>query len=322
MCTYTVLDLFCGAGGFSRGFELAGFRIAMGIDVDHYCVISYSLNFPDAIVLRRDVRCVTGRLVLEYLGDPPDVVIGGSPCEAFTDVNPNRLANPLDRLYVDELGQLTLHFIRIVGELKPRVFVLENVVGLAREPLRSAIEHEFRRVGYDMVYFNVLCAEDYGTPSVRRRVFISNIPIRPAKTKDRVCVWDAIGDLMGLEFKVPNHEPIAISERKLRRLSKLKWGEAMYRFRGAESTYCNFIRLHPYKLAPTVMGSSRFVHPFENRLLTVREQARLQGFPDSHVFYGPKESQFNQVGEAVPVPLALAMAKAVKRYLDGDQSMC
>jgi DNA (cytosine-5)-methyltransferase 1 len=64
------------------------------------------------------------------------------------------------------------------------------------------------------------------------------------------------------------------------------------------------------------MGSVRFVHPFEDRLLTVREQARLMGFPDNHVFFGPKDSQFNQVGEAVPPPLARAIAKVVARYLN------
>ncbi len=78
------------------------------------------------------------------------------------------------------------------------------------------------------------------------------------------------------------------------------------------------MRLNPWKPAPTVMGSVRFVHPFEDRVLTVREQARLMGFPDNHVFFGPKDSQFNQIGEAVPPPLARAIAKVVLKHLGTD----
>ncbi len=80
------------------------------------------------------------------------------------------------------------------------------------------------------------------------------------------------------------------------------------------------MRLNPWKPAPTVMGSVRFVHPFEDRVLTVREQARLMGFPDDHVFFGPKDSQFNQIGEAVPPPLARAIAGGVVlKYLESGE---
>jgi len=91
---------------------------------------------------------------------------------------------------------------------------------------------------------------------------------------------------------------------------KLRWGRSLVTFEGAGSRrFRNYIRLAPDRPAPTVMGSSRFIHPFEDRLLTVREQARLMGFPDYHVFLGGKDSQYNMVGEAVPVPLAQAIAE-------------
>ncbi len=314
---YIVIDLFCGAGGFSRGFQEAGFVIKLGIDNDINCVRTFSYNFRTAVALCEDIRNVTGRDILKYVGERPHVVIGGSPCEPFTAVNPRRLPDPLDRLYVDELGQLTLHFIRLVGELQPEVFVLENVPGLAKEPLRSAIEEEFRRVGYSKVYFNILKAEDYGNPSVRKRVFISNIELKPRKWKRNVTVREALANLpppgSGL---VPNHDVPYLNEKKLKKIRQLRWGEALYKFVGSDGNlYVNYFRLHPDKLAPTVMGSSRFVHPFEDRILTVREQARLQGFPDDHVFFGPRDAQYNQVGEAVPVPLARAIAECVKEYL-------
>ncbi|NPA23544.1 MAG: DNA cytosine methyltransferase [Crenarchaeota archaeon] len=314
---YRVIDLFCGAGGFSRGFRDAGFRIVLGVDNDSSCVRTYSFNFPEAVALEEDVRYISGRDLLKLVGDRPDVVIGGSPCEPFTGVNPRRLSDPLDRLYVDELGQLTLHFIRLVGELQPRIFVLENVPELAKEPLRSAIEYEFSRVGYSKIFFNILRAERYGTPSIRRRVFISNIEIKPRGEGRIVTVEDALRDLPppGSD-NIPNHDLPSLSKRKLYRISKLKYGEALMRFRGHDGVYRNLIKLDPRKPAPTVMGSSRFVHPYESRILTVREQARLQGFPDDHVFLGSRDSQYNQVGEAVPVPLARAIARVVKAFLD------
>ena len=89
----------------------------------------------------------------------------------------------------------------------------------------------------------------------------------------------------------------------------------MIYYRGAKRRLPNLIRLHPYRIAPTVLGSSRFIHPFEDRFLTVREQARLMGFPDYHVFLGGRDEQYNQVGEAVPVPLSRAIAGEVLRFL-------
>jgi Site-specific DNA methylase len=114
---------------------------------------------------------------------------------------------------------------------------------------------------------------------------------------------------------LPNHETVTLSASKAERIAAVRPGEALMKFRGASGTYGNYIRLRWDEPAPTVMGSRRFIHPEENRLLTVREQARLMGFPDHHVFFGPKDSQFNQVGEAVPPPLAQAIAEYIKDIL-------
>lgn len=114
---YTVVDLFAGAGGFSRGFRDVGFDVALGVEIDVNAARTYSYNFPGAVMIVDDVRNIRGEDIIKYIGASPDVVIGGSPCEAFTEANPRRARDPLDRLYVDELGRLTLEFIRLVGEL-------------------------------------------------------------------------------------------------------------------------------------------------------------------------------------------------------------
>jgi DNA (cytosine-5)-methyltransferase 1 len=132
----------------------------------------------------------------------------------------------------------------------------------------------------------------------------------------KITVWQAIKDLEDLNIDIPNHEYIAMSQRKIKRISKLRHGKSLITFHGAGGrSIPNLIKLDPNKPAPTVMGSSRFIHPFQDRFLTVREQARLMGFPDNHVFFGGKEDQFNQVGEAVPPPLAKAIALEILKHL-------
>ncbi|ADV65551.1 DNA cytosine methyltransferase [Desulfurococcus mucosus] len=315
---YKYIDVFSGAGGFSLGFHLSGrFKSLLAVDSFKPAAETYKANFPHTLVVNEDVKDLTGEILTGLVKpDEVDVVIGSPPCEPFTGANPRREKNPLDRLYSDPMGQLTLHFIRIIGHYRPRVFVMENVPAITEDGLRDALLREFRRVGYGEVYFNILLAEDYGTPSHRKRVFISNIRIEPEKTGRRV-VWDALRDLPPPGRGLPNHErPPDPSWRKLKRMHRLRWGDAMIHYQGAEKTLPNMVRLNPNSIAPTVLGSSRFIHPFEDRLLTVREQARLMGFTDTFIFIGGREEQYNMVGEAVPAPLAKAIAGHLARALD------
>ncbi len=317
MPRYTLVDFFSGAGGFARGFSDAGFEVLLGVDNDAAAIRSFKANFSRAVALHMDVREVTGRLVERLVGTP-DVVIGSPPCEPFTGANPRRMRDPLDRLYRDPVGQLVLHYARLVAELRPRIFVMENVPGILDGPLRDELRLVFEKAGYPRIYFNILEAERYGTPSHRRRVFISNIPIRPKPLRRILTVADALRGLPapGAPWP-PNHEPPTMSPKKLKRISRLRWGQAMVLYEGAEGRRLpNLIRLDPRRPAPTVLGSSRFIHPYEDRFLTVREQARLMGFPDNHVFLGGRDEQYNQVGEAVPPPLAKAIARVVLRYLE------
>jgi DNA (cytosine-5)-methyltransferase 1 len=316
----SLLDLFSGAGGFARGFKDEGFRVLLAIDNDKSAARSYSANFPGAITIREDIREVTCDDIRYFLGLlQVDVVIGSPPCEPFTASNPRRREDPLERLYSDPVGTLVLEFVRILECVKPKLFVMENVPGILEGSLKAALRKELGAVGYSTVYFNVLRAEEYGTPSRRTRVFISNVPISPPKSRKAVTVWEAIGDLPppSQDPLIPNHEPPpSLSLRKLKKVSKLKPGGALVRYRGSGGKlYPNLIKLDPGSLAPTILGSSRFIHPYEPRLITVREQARLMSFPDDHVFFGGKDEQYNQAGEAVPPALSRAIARYLLRYL-------
>jgi len=317
---FTVVDLFSGGGGYARGFEDAGFRVVLAIDNYPPAVKTYKANFPHAIVLAEDIKEVSYNDLRELGGisrGDIDVVIASPPCEPFTSANPNRLRDPLDRLYSDPVGSLFLHAIRLIGELKPRVFVIENVPGILEDPIVEAIRLEVRRAGYPKVFFNVLKAEEHGTPSERTRVFVSNLELKPPR-RPGPTVWEVLRDLPppGAPYP-PNHEyPEEVPRRHRGRLSSLRWGEALIYFEGAGgSRHPNYIRLNPNRRAPTIMGSSRFIHPYEPRLLTVREQARLMGFPDHHVFLGSRDAQYDMVGEAVPPPLARAIAEYIAEKL-------
>ncbi|MEM0021341.1 MAG: DNA cytosine methyltransferase [Fervidicoccaceae archaeon] len=319
---FKVADLFCGGGGFARGFKEKGFSILFGIDNLKSAAKTYKANFPKAVVLAEDIKEITGETIKSLVGDV-DVLIGSPPCEPFTAANKQRKRDPLDRLYSDPQGILTLNFFRILSEVKPKVWVMENVPAIMENGLKDSLAREARRAGYSRIYFNVLRAEDYCTPSRRTRLFLSNIPISPERCNKRVTVWEAIGDLPPPNPSFPpNHEPPSISPRKQKKIGRLQRGKAMIYYEGfGGKPLPNLIRLDPDDIAPTVLGSSRFIHPYEDRFLTVREQARLMGYPDNHVFIGGRDEQYNMVGESVPVTLSSAIANEVLNYLRKEDGL-
>ena len=129
-----LVDLFSGAGGFSLGFKNTPIKIALAIDINHSAARTYSVNFTDTIVIEDDIRNITGYEILKIVGNKIDIVIGSPPCEPFTAANPLRMKEPIERLYLDERGTLTLEFIRIIDEIRPKIFVMENVPAIIGSP--------------------------------------------------------------------------------------------------------------------------------------------------------------------------------------------
>ncbi len=318
-----VVDLFSGAGGFAKGFVMEGFKIVLAVEKDVSAANTYISNISPENMIVGDIRRLHSHLITYLVGDDIDVVIASPPCEAFTMASRTIMKDPLDRLYSDPRGRLTLEAIRIIGDLNPRIFVIENVPGILFPPIPDYIRKEFSRAGFDKIFFNRLNAIDYGNPSHRRRVFISNVKIRPLKNEEARKVMEVIGDLPDprLTNDIPNHTYVKTPKRFEKRIHRIRWGDALEYFRGGfYNEYKQYIRLHPYKHAPTIMGKSRFVHPYQPRILTVREQARLMGYPDDYIFKGPIDSQYNQVGESVPPPLSRAIARFLITILDSTSS--
>ncbi|MFX1605584.1 MAG: DNA cytosine methyltransferase [Promethearchaeota archaeon] len=314
-----ILDLFCGAGGFSLGFRPLIDDTHFAIDIDSSALETYKLNFPESTVWQSDIHDLHSIQIEEALSGAPDVIIASPPCEEFSKANPDSKKSAAERVYGEGTANLVLDAIRIIGDLSPQVFVIENVAALLQAGGKEIIQKEFKRVGIDNVRINMIRAHQHGNPSKRLRVFISNIKLNlPRKTSPTV--MEAIGDLPALgvirifkpEINVPNHVDYPISEEKLKAISKTRWGQGVRRFRVSKTrSLPNWVRLFPDQLSTSINGLSRYIHPYENRLLTVREHARLMSYPDSFVFTGFSDSQYNQVGESVPPIVSQLIAQEV-----------
>ncbi|NWF97175.1 MAG: DNA cytosine methyltransferase [Candidatus Thorarchaeota archaeon] len=314
-----VVDLFCGAGGFSTGFAGLGEHTAhLAFDNDSQFMDTYRRNFPHARAVLYDISELHSTQIEHILGGRPDILIASPPCEEFSLANPRSEHSAAERIYGDGSARLVLDTIRLIGDLRPKVFVVENVAALVMSGGREIVQWEFERVGIGDVKFNMIYAHRHGVPSRRARVFISNLELRLPQRKPPT-VMEAIGDLppLGLDALldpgrcVANHQLKPLTEEDLKRIRRTRSGRGAKYFTTGGRSLPNWVRLKPDSVASSVIGLSRYVHPFENRLLSVREHARLMSYHDSFVFLGPIESQYNQVGESVPPLLSRLIAQEV-----------
>jgi DNA (cytosine-5)-methyltransferase 1 len=202
----TVIDLFCGAGGLSYGFEMAGFKVAAAVDNDPVAGETYRRQNPSTPLLTQDVATIRGDELLRLAGGSIDVVIGGPSCQGFSTHGKRDPDDPRNALFN--------HFVRLVGETQPLWVVMENVKGLLtydKGRYQQEILSSFSRIGY-RCESRVLLAADYGVPQMRERLFFiatrTQNPISfPTPThgpadravlsglRPHVTVRDALGDL-------------------------------------------------------------------------------------------------------------------------------
>ena len=334
---YTFIDLFSGAGGLLRGFMNKGFRPLVSLDIWQPAIDTHKFNYPNVPILECDIRSVSNSSLIKYK-DNTDVVVGGPPCQGFSTIG--------KRLVKDPRNELVFEFIRVVSVIQPRIFLMENVRGLlssGKGVIKKAIEKEFQEIGYNIAS-QVLCAADYGVPQKRYRLFFLGVrkdlavslsfPEKTTLAKDYATVGDTIMDLVGKENQVPNHIPLRHNPIVTERMKYIEEGHGIPREglpvgvnKGSRSDFLDhdiknfshvFKRLDRNLPATTMVpGHNAFpLHPTENRSLTVREAARIQTFPDDVVFCGSRQNQCIQVGNAVPVKLAEALAEHIIKLLD------
>lgn len=315
---YTVVDLCCGCGGYTLGFLLAGYLPLLGIECDRWAAETFRSNFPDVPLLELAVERLTDAEILDAIGGREvDVICAGLPCPGFSS-NGKQKGD-------DERNWLFTQFVRVVELLQPHVLAIENVAqigtvhgGVFGRWLSAALAD----VGYDTISLQVLKAAAYGVPQRRERAIIvanrwglQNLYPSPILAKPFFRTVDpAIDDLRSLpQGAVPNHEWPKLGAGRQARITALSQGEPLYEnFTGC----CR--RLRPDRPANTVTANNGVphVHPHEHRLLSVREMARLQAFPDTFLFCGSVVEGQRQVGNAIPPPLAEHIALALRPLLD------
>lgn len=327
----TYVDLFSGAGGFSLGFDRAGFRHLLSVEIEkNYCK-TYQANFPDHLVLQQDLTTLTKEELLKCLnGETVDVIIGGPPCQGFS------MAGRVGRAFSDDpRNHLFKEFVRVVKLTQPRFFVMENVARLFTHnagKTRGEIIQHFQNLGYQ-VECKVLNAADFGVPQLRSRIiFIGRrstgriIFPKPTHNKYKTVI-EAIGHFpvlqAGESSLIINHEAMNHSDQMLAKMAFVKEGgsrdDIPEAFRPTSGDIRKYIRYHSQKPSVCVTGDMRKIfHYKQNRALTVRELAALQSFPDDFVFLGSRIAQQQQVGNAVPPLLAQVIAETVLK-MDQDE---
>jgi DNA (cytosine-5)-methyltransferase 1 len=330
----TIADFFAGVGGLSLGFTDAGFRLVLASDNDKWASTTFRKNHVGVPFLEKSIEDVTDAELRAIVGvEPIDVLVGGVPCQAFSMAGyRNREAR---RDVVDDRVYLFRHYLRVAKSLMPKVVVVENVKGLPSMLGGRVLEEmkgELEELGY-VVDWKILNAADYGAAQLRERfvlvanrIGVANRFPPPTRTPDQ---FETVGSALR---NVPptNHEPRTLQGVTLERVRLIKQGENWRALPAAMQTRSlhsgAYGRLRSDSPAKTLL--TRFdsppvgyvTHPEEDRALTVREGARLQGFPDTFTFFGPKMNQYRQVGNAVSPIMSTAIARSVAEMLNEGES--
>lgn len=343
-----VVDLFSGAGGFHIGFTKAGFDVKLCIDFNPQVKLTHEKNYSEIPFLYKNIRDVTGGEIKAITGlGEIDIIIGGPPCQGFSTIGNRVSSDPQKRYDKDERNDLVFEYIRIIKELRPKYFAMENVRGLINMNsglFFEAVMKEFKEIdGYEFDY-RILNMADFGVPQIRERtVIIGNrlghkpsfpLPTHSIDGRDDKKVWEncwsVIKDLeMRCQDKQFNHVALKHTEKNIERYKLIPEGgrlpendlpPELYRKNFGNT----FKRLDRNKPALTMVpGNDAFpIHPVLNRSLTVREAARIQGFPDDIIFSGNRRQQGHQVGNAVPPTFAEVIARHIQAKINGEVIKC
>lgn len=332
-----IISLFSGCGGLDLGFEKAGFEIPVANEFDKTIFETFKINHPHTKLIEGDVRQITKNDIEKYLGDGNiDGIIGGPPCQSWSEAGALRGIE-------DARGQLFFDYIRILKEFKPKFFLAENVSGMLANRHSEAVKNIislFDKAGYD-VSLTLVNAKNYGVAQERKRIFYIgfrkdlNIKFNFPKgsteeDKTKLTLRDVIWDLKDSavpaltrnyhnpesinnnEYFVGEYSPIFMSRNRVK-----DWSEQAFTIQasGRQS------QLHPSAPKMVKVGKDKceFVKDKKDlyRRLTVREAARIQGFPDSFKFiYENVDNGYKMIGNAVPVNLAFEIACAIKKELE------
>ncbi len=326
-----ILSLFSGCGGLDLGFEKAGFDIPIANEFDKNIWKTFEVNHPQTKLLKEDIRKIDAKTLPKDI----DGIIGGPPCQSWSE------AGSLKGIE-DDRGKLFFEYIRILKSVQPKFFLAENVSGMLADRHSEAVKNiikMFEECGYN-VSLTLVNAKDYGVAQERKRVFYigfrKDLNIKfdfpKGSTEDdnnKITLRDIIWDLQDSavpageknqhnpnainnnEYFIGSYSPIFMSRNRVK-----SWDEQAFTVQ-ASGRQC---QIHPQapKMIKVDKNDCRFVEGKENlyRRMTIREVARVQGFPDNFKFvYNNTNDAYKMIGNAVPVNLAYEVACAIKKVL-------
>ena len=335
--TFVAIDLFCGCGGLSLGLRRAGFKVVSAVDNDSLSVATYRKNHRSTYLIEKDIQSVTPRALMNQLNLNPgdlDLLAGCPPCQGFSQLrtfNGGRCVN-------EPMNDLVFEFMRFVKYFEPKTIMMENVPGLLADSRMEKIKKEldFLHYKYNSDIFN---AWDYGVPQRRNRMILMGAretcpPFAPPVNR-RLTVSGAIQKLPAPEYSDdPTHNYIVRRTERvnsiIRRIPKdggsrndLPIEDQLVCHQNFEGFRDIYGRMAWRRPAPTITGGcinpskGRYLHPEENRAITVREASRLQGFPRTYKFdmSRGRHAAALLVGNAFPPKFAEHHARSIYRYL-------
>lgn len=335
---FTAIDLFCGCGAVSLGLKKAGFHVLSAIDFEPMACATYRKNHPEVQLVEKDICNIKPTELLPSRGENLSLMVVCAPCQPFSSQNKYKDG--------DKRAKLILQAIRFARVLKPRLILFENVPGLASGNNRSImnkLNRGLKKLGYAVSAPLKVNAADYSVPQRRMRCImfasLDGLPELPEPSTPiglRNTVRTAIGDLEPLSSGQksifdPYHFARQHTEIALNRMSHIpKDGGGRFSLPPELELPCHkgtnaypdvYGRMRWDDIAPTLttgctdITRGRFMHPTDNRAITLREAARLQTFPDTFVFTGNAGDIAQQIGNAVPVNLAYVMGNAIIHHL-------
>ena len=345
---WAVVDLFCGIGGLSHGLRQAGFSVVAGVDADESCRFAFEAN-NDAAFVGRPLEEVSGADILKmFPKDSKRILVGCAPCTPFSPYA-STSKDPSDKWSLVGL------FLDRIGEVEPKIVSMENVTRL-RSFEDGAIFGQFvaglQDAGYH-VSAKTIDAASYGVPQHRRRLVLlasklGPIPIPAPTHAEPRTVRQTIEHLAALrageaDDTDPVHRAANLSPLNLRRIRAAKpgrpWSEwadselvAKCHRRDSGASYRNvYGRMEWDRPSPTLttgcfsFGRGRFGHPEQDRAISLREAALLQGFPSDYCFVGPDAKVLfshlgRHIGNAVPVGLAAAIGRTIRNHIEEHEA--
>lgn len=312
----TFIDVCSGCGGLSYGLKDAGLVPELAVDIDKDAVEVYKKNI-DANAIVEDVN------KLHLVKNQADILVGGLPCQGFSTLG--------KRNVYDDRNYLWVQFLRLVRELKPSAFLVENVPEFLQTFHFKKFSQKINNMNYKTAC-SVFNAVNFSVPQNRRRAIfmgeLNGIPEFPKPDEKVLTVRDAIGDLPLMPDGKNDHVSRNPTKLSLRRYKYIPEGGSRKNLpkelqppcwkklgnRGASNV---FGRLWWDKPSVTIRTTfiqpecGRYLHPQADRPITIREGARLQGFPDTFIFQGALKTKAKMIGNAIPIPFAKSLGKSL-----------